>query len=292
MAIILSNGVTVPDIPADVLAQYPYTIIIYGVNSKMSVLMVSQDVFGHFDGKLIGDMGAYYVGSLAAGKWYAYREDTMAEWSSPEDAAALKNMMPVTMTERLVWANHDIYNITSININNGTYTTDGIYFLDSTVPVPELLAAPGQWFKNLANLIRMKLGVTLRFTANDMLSILDMMPSGVRGTTKIYGFASANDGKGTYFKNMLYMSFGTVADYCVVYWDDMEYKLQRQIVSDDDGASFYALGNLALVVGIEGEDTGEPFCIVWVDDEEIESMTSFYTNSSENFHTFAISNLL
>lgn len=145
------NGVTLPDIPADVLAQYPYAVIVkMDCGSYKSYnLCVSTDVFFYLNESLASELldvdyalvvsnGSGY-GDTGAGDGYCYIGDSITgnEWifkdtgrgaTSPIDSGLNSNANYPTA---LVWANHDVYEITSIDTSTGEFVTGEIYFPNS-----------------------------------------------------------------------------------------------------------------------------------------------------------------
>lgn len=146
MSIILSNGVTVPDIPSEYFNDYPFVTIfefnttVNSTVSKMYAMYMTQAVMGHVEaGVLAGDYSAYeLIGSIGAGKIFAFTEG-LIDWTvGGQDLGVGEVMLPLYiatdnggMQRTLLWANHDILEITSLDMTTGAYKTGDIYFWKS-----------------------------------------------------------------------------------------------------------------------------------------------------------------
>lgn len=146
MSITLSNGVVVPDIPTKYFKDYPFvtifkrdTLVSTTVTSTY-VMYMTKAIMGHVEaGVLAGNYSAYeVVGSIAAGKMCIWAEGTDVWAVGGQDLSAGEAMVPLyvalsssTMQSTLLWSNHDILNITSIDMTTGAYRTGDVYFWKS-----------------------------------------------------------------------------------------------------------------------------------------------------------------
>ena len=145
MSIILSNGVTLPDIPSEVLAEYPF-VTIYSLAKDNEVagyfLYAATSIFCHVNkGVVSGDNGEYeLVGSMTNGTMRMYASITGWYVGAEDEIPAGSVMVPVSEVQltngtiakyTLVWSNHDILNITSIDTETGEYRTSDVYFWKS-----------------------------------------------------------------------------------------------------------------------------------------------------------------
>lgn len=162
------SGVTLPDIPADKLAENPFALIVKGTigADTMYVLAMGQSNF------VAADMTALYGISIAMPcqgvPIYYTCEAGSAEWTLDETL----EMIPVGSISGasydIIWANHDI-KFGVLDMATFTVTpTDEIAFLDSTVAVPDRCYAPGTFFLGIADEVRRLTGKVMRYTADGM----------------------------------------------------------------------------------------------------------------------------
>lgn len=116
------NGVLMPEIPADVLAEYPYCWIRNNTRTGYYDLLLSQKPWYLADEDTLAK-------SVDATKWYQIpiaSADTTEAWTfnSDYDSPTWGN----ESNRRIMWSNHDI--------PNGSATATAIYFY-STYPIPE-----------------------------------------------------------------------------------------------------------------------------------------------------------
>lgn len=129
------EGVTLPDIPASVLAAYPYAEIIRIIaeSGEIYSLLVSECSAGHAAAGVISGVDMEILGFLSAGAAY-YAAAGAAEWTFSTDIAEGKGSLPLgtvdSTTYTLIWANHDIYDITAIDTSTGEYTAGDVYFAE------------------------------------------------------------------------------------------------------------------------------------------------------------------
>lgn len=128
------NGVTLPDIPAEVLAADPYAIVVRmkSASADQYVLVSSTVKFATLAGSLVGyDSMERLIGVLASARVRGAAAGA-TEWSAAEELPAGKAVMPLVTANSteytLVWADHDIYEATAVDMVNGTYTTGDIWF--------------------------------------------------------------------------------------------------------------------------------------------------------------------
>lgn len=129
------NGVTIPNVPANVLVRYPSAVILKmtGSDGTIYVLLASVSAFGHAAGTVLGSTDySELVGSFGAGRAYYAQADASVWDVGSGEVAAGELMLPVgtvdSTTVTLVWANHDVLEVTSLDTSTGDYTTDGVYF--------------------------------------------------------------------------------------------------------------------------------------------------------------------
>lgn len=133
------GDVTLPAIPEDVLAQYPYAIISQAQRdggTTFYYLYAASSFLAYAEGSVFG-VTDYdeMVTSQGAGVRYRY-DPGESQWSQDKNytAGQLANAVgefvynSINWTEEVVWSNHDIIVITSVDYSTGEFTTDGIYF--------------------------------------------------------------------------------------------------------------------------------------------------------------------
>ena len=127
---------TLPVIPADVLASYPKAVIfqVTSANSEQFIYLASADAFyyvdtaalGASDGEKIVFSEGAAVKSTASG----------SAWGDQVSIAAGEANLPVgtsgDYTYSLVWANHDVYTVTDYDTSTGNFTTGAVYFAASS----------------------------------------------------------------------------------------------------------------------------------------------------------------
>ena len=126
------GDVVLPDIPEDVLAEYPYVFITYMSNVSYSqyMLMASASKSYRANGILFDETDTTdSTGNLDAGVLYFMSENA---WSKGMDVTAGSFFMPngslESSTYTVVWANHDIYEATAIDTSARTITSGEVYF--------------------------------------------------------------------------------------------------------------------------------------------------------------------
>ena len=136
------NGVTLPDIPAEVLEQYPYAVMFHRDETDGWVLAVAVSEYAYLLGDLIDTSmeGIRFVTSSGAGASFSCYQDSTA-WNQTATHEAGENLLTIgavnletgveSTTMAVVWANHDIYKVTSIDFSTGEFVTGEIYFPNS-----------------------------------------------------------------------------------------------------------------------------------------------------------------
>lgn len=122
-----------PAIPAAVLEAYPYAVIVETDSSgtTMYLLAAAESAFFYGPGSAIGQSYDKFMGSLGAGTTY-YTTAEGASWTKIDDVTAGNMVAEMAETSRLVYANHDIYQVEaddSGNLSMGTlyYAKSGLY---------------------------------------------------------------------------------------------------------------------------------------------------------------------
>lgn len=135
MAIII-NGTSLPDIPSELLKKSPF-VVIFSIDTTSThgyLLAASSTHFGRIEGRLLAGMGidanSTLIGSLSEGTLYVWVSGA-SEWAHMEDLTAGNMRVPIGKDSDsdiyVVWTNHNIYNITSIDLNTGNYTIGNVY---------------------------------------------------------------------------------------------------------------------------------------------------------------------
>lgn len=160
------NGVSLPDIPEDVLATYPYAVVL---KSELDwELYASNERWVDF---YTDSMGHALCAFGSTGQDFAitqiwYLSDN--EWVFQQDYEAF---LPYEVEERsLVWSNHDIYEAEASEDFSTITPTDTIYF-PSSVSV-SYYAAPKSWYDGMAQQVMRLSETTSKLTTDAMLSAL------------------------------------------------------------------------------------------------------------------------
>ena len=120
----LYNGVRLPKIPEDVLAQYPYAWIRNNTTSGYYDLLLNEKPFYYQS-----PPGLYEASGLAAKPWYRVAiatAETATAWTDNTSANSYTSW-GLDSARTVLWSNHDI--------RNGSATATDIYFYGSE-PVP------------------------------------------------------------------------------------------------------------------------------------------------------------
>lgn len=196
MAIVLENGFALPDVPADILAQKPYYVIMSFTGGSTIddayLLMASASVFGLGtpDVLVSFNLSENVIASLDT----TYRQ---FQWDSANDTwTEVSDDYKVSITNgffaqktdyddaqngvkyRTVWSNHDIKLISAVDSSYNLTWSDSIYFCDSTFTYPDLLAVPGTWLKGMAEQVRRITKAYARQTYDAMLDNLNALSVG------------------------------------------------------------------------------------------------------------------
>lgn len=194
MAIVV-NGVSLPDIPADVLAQYPYSVVgkFSNLGSDMYVLYLSDRIYFYADMTLFGDTGevimslTYNADGTTGGVCYTYSPDGNPEWI---DVTSLfmesfgngfylgvsdQNYIPYAEYS-LVWANHDVLAMVDMDYTTFEPILGDVYFPDSSTVYAEVYAVKSDKLRTLSQQVRRVCGLTdSKITVDEMLESLENM---------------------------------------------------------------------------------------------------------------------
>lgn len=200
------NGVSLPDIPSDVLASYPYVVIQYydnGSTLEGYYLLASTQPFGYLPPSIVGSI----MGDETIGAWTntaAYQHYTVlannleAGWTFSEEvttAMSLINPCPddgsftmvtsmsdgSTTTSALLWANHNVEYATP-NDDFTAVTLTGETWFPSSVSV-SYYAAPKSWYDGMAQQVMRLTGTSDKLTTDEMLELLTALNADSDGDT-------------------------------------------------------------------------------------------------------------
>jgi hypothetical protein len=179
------NGVWLPKIPEDITEKNPYQIMVLITSSTLyGYALVAADkefMFGRVD--VVGALGFQYdiVASLGAGTNLSidYYEH---EWTRHDDTSV--PYMPITedfngKNVSLFWANHDIYEVTSIDASTMDYTTGNLYFPNSlgSNSKPIRYSIAGAILEDIASQIRRLTITEDKIKPEDMEPMLESVQS-------------------------------------------------------------------------------------------------------------------
>ena len=135
---------SLPPIPDDILANYPYVVVLKLTSNVVTGaieyrLCASTSMYAYVpEGVMAGEYGNYkLIGTLTDAKIANCYNSSATEWGNWNDHPAgnatyvlsdYQQAEGVTVHTAVVWANHDIYEITSLDMSTGDFTVGGIYF--------------------------------------------------------------------------------------------------------------------------------------------------------------------
>lgn len=181
MAIVLDNGVSLPDIPADVLAAYPYAVIFnatQGSETRCALMAWTEPfVFLPTDASPIG-MNIIFSGTNISTTANIVYELVDAEWQFLEETDAGSGGCPIgdlgSGVCSLLWSNHDILTITAFNTDTGEVTVGTeVYFPSSVVSYESTYAVSSDFLIGVADQVRRLTESTGKLTTDAMLTALE-----------------------------------------------------------------------------------------------------------------------
>lgn len=122
MSIELSNGVILPDIPSDILTQYPYAVIAETLTQGEYWLYVA-DAPMYFSPRDVASSFDVVVSPSFNTKTFVYK--TTGDTTAWDDIGF--NPVGITNPAGMAWSNHDIYEMTSFT-DTENFTTGDVYF--------------------------------------------------------------------------------------------------------------------------------------------------------------------
>ena len=199
------NGVTLPDIPADVLAQYPYAVILHIVidmgeeaeqiglkDSNYYALIYSAEKIGFMlEGIAESITGEEFnsdiIFQIDETKPYLFDESVNNEWYQNEsDIPTSFNQIGVVgdssmmITSEVFWSNHDVYEITSIDTSTGELITGEIYFPNSEASHPERVSIGRSLVDGYAREVQRLTGTTDQMNAVQIQQKLSEVKAGIK----------------------------------------------------------------------------------------------------------------
>lgn len=180
------NGVWLPKIPADVLASYPNAIITLAKNNTLGTetyafwasstefIYLSQEVFPEAENTL---------SSLNDFMSAAYDEDGLA-WKDESVIPAGTNLLLAVnaglTTLDIIWSNHDIYEVASVNEETGEFTYGDIYFANSEEPKPTRVSIGRSLVDGFAKEVQRLTGTTEQMNAIQIREKLSTVKSAIK----------------------------------------------------------------------------------------------------------------
>lgn len=203
------NGVSLPDIPSEVLEQYPYACISYARQAENGVvavegymMLLATKPMGVYASTVFTEGDAYMFGyldktALVAGGSLVTGE---TEWTIQEigangdldgymdcDTSVDYGGTVVTLQYKLQWSNYDIY-VATVDDEGNLTATDTIYFARNDSD-PNYFA-PKSWYDGMARQVMRLTGTSDKLSTTEMLALLKTVepatPSG-----SIYGVSWA-----------------------------------------------------------------------------------------------------
>ena len=188
------NGVTLPDIPSEVLEQYPYAFVVRctgdafdGLGENYYAYFASAEQFIYMSSALTGMDNAGMIATTGQ-QVYAYGAVSVG-WQEMTDASGNGHViadgtynggfLADLVDGVLEWSNHDILEVVSVDADTGTFTTGTAWF-PSSVSDPNYYA-PKSWFDGMARQVMRLTGTSDKLPTDEMLEDLkgvEMLGSG------------------------------------------------------------------------------------------------------------------
>lgn len=197
------NGVTLPDIPAEVLAAFPYVAIVTLETSNSSappgyfiyatkdqiVYAAAETLGGEYD--TINALAVGYDVYMCASDGTSYSD----EWERKAELSSESNMFTNPMGEfvlnenvtnyyELVWANHDILEVTGYNVDTDELIFGGVYFPNSEAeeePRPTRCSIAVSMVDEIANEVQRLTGTTAQIKGPEIAAMLRTVTGGGGG---------------------------------------------------------------------------------------------------------------
>ena len=182
------NGVTLPDIPADVLAQYPYAILLHITLSSTSGDVIYMLIFGstpfvQVSASLIGAISDNIFSSGAGYRLSALSGEN--EWTNGTElengsvGGQLGEFAGDVYT--LVWANHDVYTAVAADESTGEITAGTeIYFPNSEASHSERVSIGRSLVDGYAREVQRLTGTTDQMNAIQIREKLSAVKAGIK----------------------------------------------------------------------------------------------------------------
>lgn len=275
------NGVTLPDIPADLLANYPYAVIFdilvehegeLTTSAYYLYVSTSEFIYGN-KGLMSGEYENYeLVGSMANGKTASYT-GILSDWNvSSDEVPAGSLMMPIGNSSgsssviKLIWSNHDIYELTKLDLETGRYNFGGMYFRNPSDPLPERVSVPSSFVKDIADVFRVIMYPAFGMQRLDIDSIQFLAPYLKTSYCTVQNFVAVT-GTGSRkvsFPNVYLFNWNE--PHTIIDFNGFRYYGQWRSYQDPEtGENLKVFGNKTLIGGSESSGTSfakMPFCIV------------------------------
>jgi hypothetical protein len=156
------NGVTLPDIPADILAEYPYAVIVHtSYGGDQYILVACDSTFYYVSKELSGSPygDGSVVGKSGVGVVYGW-QNSSTEWTQTDEEVFIpvgELILSGTLygVYTLVWANHDVCIATSFTSPTEVTIGTEVYFPNSeSVIKPTRYSIAGAILEGIAKHIR------------------------------------------------------------------------------------------------------------------------------------------
>ena len=290
------NGVTLPDIPADVSATYPYVTIFnfdYESGHKGNMFLASKQPFFYCKGSIFGLKQDEYVGSLGDGVCYERPED-LASWSFEFEGTAGQVINPVgywkiegnqSAVYTVIWANHDIYELTAVDLTIGKYNTGRMYFRNSNDPLPERVSVSSSFMEDTADIVREWLPGLVLMSRLSVAQIQAFLPYLKPINRTVSGFSLDSSCYKSVCTNVRLFSLEYNMQYIVKFDGLAHLGRCRNFTDSASGETWLTFGNHSLIGGSDSTNTSfgkMPFCIV-----ERNGSTEIYTSASGTSHTLS-----
>lgn len=213
------NGVTLPDLPAEILEHYPYVVGLASEDTLACLCCAGPMYCVTMEGAVIafatGLPGAAISGFGNPGwAFLAYTGETWLPLISSETEPFLTNYSNSSLTVKLLqtmfYANHDVLIATTDGGENVTFT-DGVYFPNSEVSLADEYVVESEILVGLGDSVRNATGVGMRYSLKAMKAELDKLSKGAIANCNAVANMNTDKGYLSYYSDGVTIPTGNIA---------------------------------------------------------------------------------
>lgn len=213
------NGVTLPDLPAEILEHYPYVVGLASEDTLACLCCAGPMYCVTMEGAVIafatGLPGAAISGFGNPGwAFLAYTGETWLPLISSETEPFLTNYSNSSLTVKLLqtmfYANHDVLIATTDGGENVTFT-DGVYFPNSEVSLADEYVVESEILVGIGDSVRNATGVGMRYSLKAMKAELDKLSKGAIANCNAVANMNTDKGYLSYYSDGVTIPTGNIA---------------------------------------------------------------------------------